>query len=427
MTSPSVIVVVVDGWSPGHLETYGSGLARSPVLNAIASRGVLFEHALVDSDSQFEVYQSLLSGTHFLERKLRSNLATKTPAAGLLEASGLEPFLLADGQGAELEPVWSQFSQVELFDEPLPRQRANSIEETRMARFGQFASDWLTSHPDPGLFWIHQGSFRQVWDAPMGLREALLDEEDPDPPAFLYPSESCFEFEHDPDLLLANQAAYGAQVAVWDSSLEFIWDTYLQRSQHHPTLLVILGSSGFGLGEHSAQLVRKHRLRTEFVHIPLLTIDSRQLNQPWRSAILLQPHRVKDIVMSYLRPHGLAAENPHDFSWIRQTDPLLSCTPSPLGVLASQGHWGVRTPQWYATFPLHSAVDGALSQFRLPEDLEGVELYAKPDDRWEDNELSHRCPEVVHDHAQRGLEQLQSWARSDSSESPLGGRTSPGS
>jgi len=48
-------------------------------------------------------------------------------------------------------------------------------------------------------------------------------------------------------------------------------------------------------------------------------------------------------------------------------------------IVSSSGERALRTPAWYARFTSPDA----------------TELYAKPDDRWEVNEVSSRCSDVV--------------------------------
>ncbi len=64
-----------------------------------------------------------------------------------------------------------------------------------------------------------------------------------------------------------------------------------------------------------------------------------------------------------------------------------------LAVCRSGSQWALRTPVWQACLsdvPDVSAADEATHEVRFP-----VELFLKPDDRWDVNDVADRCPEVV--------------------------------
>ena len=64
------------------------------------------------------------------------------------------------------------------------------------------------------------------------------------------------------------------------------------------------------------------------------------------------------------------------------------------------GSWAVRTPAWF----LQSRNDAEST----------TELYAKPDDRWEVNNVAERCQDVV-----RAMEQLYKDARDGKPTEPI--------
>ena len=83
---------------------------------------------------------------------------------------------------------------------------------------------------------------------------------------------------------------------------------------------------------------------------------------------------------------------------------LLEESPAPwpeLAVSAAPGQWALRTPAWLARLT-------ALSDDKPPDGLDslGCELFLKPDDRWDFNDVADRCPDVVQAF-QRLLKQLR--------------------
>src|SRR4029453_2326583 len=64
-------------------------------------------------------------------------------------------------------------------------------------------------------------------------------------------------------------------------------------------------------------------------------------------------------------------------------------------IASSASERALRTPAWYARF----------------SESEATELYLKPDDRWEVNDLARRCPEVA-EAMRKALEDFQTAAES---------------
>ena len=56
-------------------------------------------------------------------------------------------------------------------------------------------------------------------------------------------------------------------------------------------------------------------------------------------------------------------------------------------MIGDDGQRAIRTSAWYLRWP---SLDGT-----VPIDTQACELYAKPDDRWDVNEVANRCPDVV--------------------------------
>jgi hypothetical protein len=409
MINRSVIVFVIDGWSPGHLEAYGSGNVKTPSLNSIASQAILYDNCLADGSTLTDVYGSFFSGEHTLQQFLKRNVSSTKNLAQKFRELGKRTLLLQDGQLPELQPFHAGFDDVEIWDEPLPCKMANTIEETRMARFADLAANLIEQATVPDMTWVHVSGFRNAWDGPRELRSALLDEDDPEAPTFLHPVLPQSGDKPDPDVLLLNQSAYGAQIAVWDSCLDLVWDSFLRRSERHPTLLILTSSGGISLGEHPSLGAKSNLLHSEFVHLPLLFVDSTMPQGAFRTVRLTQPHELNDIILSFVTDTG---KDVNEGSRL-VTHPvcrhaLLEADPNQIALTHSPTHWAVRTLSWYVTFPKNLAAQDPIEQFSVPDDLGGVELFAKPDDRWEDNELSHRCPDVVQDLAARGQDYLRS-------------------
>jgi hypothetical protein len=225
------------------------------------------------------------------------------------------------------------------------------------------AVEQLQSLNPPFTLWIHAQGMQGAWDAPLALREHLRDEEDPEIAEFIAPPRLWLGHDFDPDELTAYSHAYAAQVMAMDESLESLLDALRDSPRAADSLVVLTSPRGYLLGQQG--LVGGDALLEDATHVPLLVQYPDQRRAAERIGGLLE---TRDL-------HGLLTSPDVEFFPSRDR----------LRVLAP-GERGHRTPAWY----LRSVEPGADSV------LAGtVELYAKPDDRYEVNDVAGRCREMA--------------------------------
>jgi arylsulfatase A-like enzyme len=218
------------------------------------------------------------------------------------------------------------------------------------------------------------------WDAPYALRTQWSDEDDPAPPDFVEPPARRLPEKIDPDELLGMVHAYAAQVTVLDECFELFFNTFLESRRAEDTLLVFTSPRGYPLGEHRRIGAVDPALYGEALRTPLLLRFPDGAGAAHRAQAIVQP---PDLFATLAEWMNLA----HDPSptWGRSLAPLMQGDPWPRDrALAVDNHQrAIRTPAWF------------LRQSTFPEDSPQVELYVKPDDQWEINEVSDRVPAVV--------------------------------
>ena len=170
------------------------------------------------------------------------------------------------------------------------------------------------------------------------------------------------------------QQACFAQVALIDSLLEIFLENLGQLGFGDSALLILAGTRGYPLGEHGYVGVANN-LHAQSLHVPLLVklpkADESMQNR--RSHRLIQTSVIGDWladpaeVNSYcdiLRPEDAA--------------PIFSAA-------YDNDQTAVETSGW---------------KLLQNVDKDGIKthlLYAKPDDRWEVNDVASRCPGIVDD------------------------------
>jgi arylsulfatase A-like enzyme len=152
-----------------------------------------------------------------------------------------------------------------------------------------------------------------------------------------------------------------------------------EHSLANETILVVTSPRGYPLGEHRRVGPGDEALYSELLHVPLLVRFPHHEHALWRSRTILQPHDVFDLVAESC---GFSVgSEPWSSRLLRELESGALAT-SARAVAVARSERTIRTPAWM------------LRESRAP-DGQRYELFAKPDDRWEANEVSSRCCEAV--------------------------------
>ena len=372
----NAIVFIMDRVGAGHLGPYGNTWIDTPHWNRLASQAILLENLITDSPSLLPVYDAYLGGSHAAMPVAGTSLLRRLQEADVASYLVTDEPLLAQ---AEWEP---QFTSAHHLPPPDYAQPAERLEQTQLARFFAAAIDLLHlaagDHPRGFLFWCHARAMAGAWDAPSEFRQRFADEDDPRPPLGADPP--CFRTSPatSPDELFGWNCAYAAQVVALDTCLGAFLDA-AEPWLDQDTLLILSSPRGYPLGEHHGIGDAADELYTELVHVPgIIRLPHRQ-QASTRLQTILQP---RDMGATLREWFGLPVTP--------GSQPLLSPAvhPAPQAALTVQDQQHlVRTPAWLARFG-HS--------WQLPPATPStVELFLKPDDHWDVNDVADRCPHVV--------------------------------
>jgi arylsulfatase A-like enzyme len=356
---PHALVIAIDGLRASALGAYGNTWYDTPALDALAAQSVVHDWMWCPSTDLGEFYAGLWQGHPPLVRRLAD--------AGVSATLTTDDPALTDARASDFAEV----CRFEMAAEDL----ASSIADTSLARLFALAAQQLqtagesilqhSQTPSSCLWWLHARGFYGAWDAPLDVRQSLLDEEDPAAPTFVTPPPLARTADHDE--LLVCRVAYAAQAMVLDQCLGALMDAIADSALDEDTLVALVGCRGYALGEHRA--LGPHGLYSETLHVPCLIRTPGAQAPPPRSANFSQP---SDLVATLAAWFGL--ESP--------------AAPSRDFVVASScdGERAIRTPAWMLRQPPQQD-----SNAQAPV----AELYVKPDDRWEANEVASRVPEVA--------------------------------
>ena len=218
----------------------------------------------------------------------------------------------------------------------------------------------------------------------VGAAAQFADEDDPPPPHTVAPPDCRLATDFDPDELLGIVHAYAGQVAVLDACLGAFLDELAQSRVAAATQLNLLSARGFPLGEHLRVGGCGDALYNELLQTAWLMRWPEGEGRMVRSQALVRPADLPGTLLDVLELDRRALAAGRATSLL----PIVRGEAEALRdhvTMVGAGECAVRTPAWHLRH-----VDGG-----------PVELYAKPSDRWEVNEVSKLCPEAA-----AGLDEL---------------------
>lgn len=369
--STSAVMVSIDRLGAGHLGPFGNTWLPTPQVNRLASESVLCETALIDSPDLADAFRAWWTGRHVVEPDADPGQSL----AALAQRQGLTTLLVTDAAEIVALPLAQQFDE-HLFVEPLDlAESAEAVEETSLFQLFQAASEALAERPQPIFAWIHSRGMTGHWDAPYDLRAALADDDDPPVPTFVLPPEKHLPAGFDPDEVLGIVQAYGGQVRLVDECLGRLVESLAAHPQHDELLLAVTAPRGCPLGEHGRVGPCDSAIYNELIHVPLIIRLPRMAQRLTRVQRLVQP---ADLWATIVSACGWA-EAPAGPS-TRSIVGTENAVPARRDVALIRGphERAIRTPVWF---------------LRESQSADGPrhELFAKPDDRWEANEIASRC------------------------------------
>jgi arylsulfatase A-like enzyme len=280
---------------------------------------------------------------------------------------------------------------------------------TGVARTVRAAIDWLgrrRDEPGPFLLWLDLFSPHGPWDPPEPYRDryaaAEPDEFEAGDEGDLIeePDDEDLDLEEIPVLidvpagavgdvldeaeLLRLRRTYAGAVTLVDKWLGELFGALRSMGRMDDTLLVFTADQGEPLGEHG--YVRRFRpwLYEELIHTPLIVRMPGGRSGGTRHQALVQ---TVDLLPTILSALGLPpSEGAHGHDLL----PLIRGEAAKVRDYACMGmdveEFAIRTHLWHLILPVEPD----------PDDVpRGVELYRKPEDRWDQNDQAARHPEVA--------------------------------
>ncbi|QPJ65162.1 MAG: sulfatase [Candidatus Nitrohelix vancouverensis] len=321
-TRANLIIVTLDTLRPDHLNAYGYSRDTSPVMQALANEGLLFENAFSIATNSAPSHASLLTGLYPFQHGLVDNgqaLPDHAPIlSDFLKGKGYETaafvgyYALAEESGLNRGFDTFEYHKIESHDHD-----DKSLEKdiAVFTAFRNWLENWsnLTKEPSNEVsqrenffVWLHVQNIHESYDPPPPYDSMYADIP---PPQTLEGFDGLFNIRCSNDLATAwrqgllpdefkgpVQALYDGEIRLVDDQLGELIDLLKRKGLYDNTALLLVADHGELLFEYPEGGVFKKgpghtaRYYDPAIRIPLI------IKPPKAKA--MQPHRVKRMVSS---------------------------------------------------------------------------------------------------------------------------------
>jgi arylsulfatase A-like enzyme len=378
-----VIVFLVRGFHVGYLGCYGNEWIDTPHLDRLAAEGVVFDQHFAERPSSTTASATWRTGTIGPQRAQNADLLT------LLTGHEVHSHLILDrvaGCESELMKGWSRVQ----YTSPNPGGSANL---EHVMEFAVDGLDGLASR-DSALLWVEVGSLLPPWSIPSEQLEKYFrpapsedDEQGTESELAVEAAKPLLDPQTGPLAAPADQSlqrlqlTYASAVSHVDSVFGWFFEELQDWRLSRETLLIVTSDQGQALGEHGVFGMYRPWLHDELIHLPLLMRLPEGAGAGRRVAALTQS---VDLYATLLDAFGIAAPPNHGYSLLPLARSETNAVRSYICCAMRQGaceEWAIRTNEWAFILPI--AIPAA-------DPFRGPQLFVKPDDRWEvNNVLQH--------------------------------------
>ena len=240
----NLLLITIDTLRPDRLSCYDKRFVKTPAIDALAAKGVLFEQAFAHNPITLASHANILLGTTPLYHGVSENAKSRVSDAFLTLAEHLKSGGYATGAFVGAFPLDHRFglSQgFDVYDDAITRKSEliGSYSERKAEQVVTASLAWLTGQKGKWFCWIH------LWDphAPYDPPEPYLT-----------------EYQKDP---------YSGEAAYVDAQLARIFAELKTRGWSDRTLVVLTADHGESLGEHG-ELTHSYFAYNSTLHVPLI-------------------------------------------------------------------------------------------------------------------------------------------------------------
>ncbi|MCS6975510.1 MAG: sulfatase [Gemmatales bacterium] len=397
------LVVVLDACQPAYLGCYGNDWLVTPTLDELASHSVVFDQHFAPEPTPSAVRWNWLTGRWLLpDAATGRRRFPRLPQ--LLWEHDIATVLIGDERSPSRNRLpgrgWEAMHWI--------RQcRVGDLEqESPLGGTVQTAVEWLKTNQGlkNWLVWLELASLRAPWHPSEFDKEALEGHPEADleplfdPPLGQVLSKDIVTAEPSEAKSLVERAAatYAGVVYGVDQWLGMLLDQVRELGMYDELLIVITSDVGWPLGQHGVVGDQPAHLHEELIHLPLVV---KLPNQEQAGRRVQQLTLAVDLMPTLAEAFGIPVpESVHGFGLLSTArgQPLQRreyiCSHSRI---ENADQWLLRTHEWCLR------LSGQTGQ-----------LFVKPEDRWEVNDVANLHPEVA-EHLELTLRRFAEVLRQD--------------
>jgi arylsulfatase A-like enzyme len=325
------------------------------------------------------------AGLHLAFLGCYGNDWVATPHLDRLAADGIvfDQHIADSPEFTSARPWWMRSAVTGRYDFP-PAREAIAPEDLIRYESAPTLSDFarrvvaLCRDTDEPILWIDGPTLAPPWRLPEDLLNVYTDEESPEESPLVDPVVGLARLDlAELDRL---QITYAAVATFFDAQLGRL----LEQLPLEALVVCVTARCGMPLNEHGMTGAQRAWLHDELVHVPLLLRLPRAEPSGLRIAALTQSLDLLPTLRSYLGESGPAGHGQSLWPLVHgEVEQVRSYAVSGLRMGESE-EWLLRTPDRALLVPIRVPADDPPRR---------LQLYVKPDDRWEVNDLSVRFEE----------------------------------
>jgi len=380
----SVIVIAARGLPAGWLGAYGNEWVVTPTLDRLAAEGVTFDRHLSDCPDPSAAGRAWLSGRHQVPPMSGESPEARPVLLEALAAAGVRTVLVRANHPDTDAPPPFYAGWAEVFDA-----RPDADDASPLDACLRELPVLLDRLPADGrwLLWVETDRCVPPWDVPQEVFDAYLDEGDDDAepsaeaeevPPFADPPTGPFD-RSDPAALDFLHRTFAAVVTKFDDELGRAFGLLRARGLDGTAAWLVTSDRGYPLGEHGQVGEYRPWLHQTVVQLPLLMRLPKGAEAGRRVGTITQPADVAPSLLSLLGVRA-AGEEVEGFD-------LTPLTRGEVEEVREVGYSGW-VVDGVGEWAVHTANRTLLLPGPQPEgDARQPQLYVKPEDRWEANDV----------------------------------------
>jgi len=250
---PNIVLITLDTTRADHLPMYGYGQVKTPSLDRLARRGLVFEQCVTASPFTLPSHCTIMTGLYptFHGVRINGNTALSEKhdtMASILGRSGYDcgafigAFVL-DGRWG-LKQGFGEYNDE--FDLNKYKQLDLGLVQKPSTAVVNEAIDWIADHKGKPFFsWLH-------------LYDPHIPYDPPEPYRSIYGGRG-------------PAGLYDGEIAAMDAQIGRFYDWLEENNLIENTILILVGDHGEGLGEHGEN-THGYYIYDYAVHVPLLIV-----------------------------------------------------------------------------------------------------------------------------------------------------------